>query len=239
MVLIANRAMLSVMVRMRVLGFTFALSSLVVVACSSSGSTPAEFADPQVTPAATNPDGVPYPTDRIGSAARVKGRPGDRIENFVFQGYDHGNIAAGLHTFSMADFYDPKAVRVKTIVIQGAATWCSACAAEADRIVALVPGLEKEGVVVLGVVTAGPTPGYGPELADLNAWVADHKANYNTLIDVRARRLASVGLSGVPWSARIDPRTMEILFAADGYPDDFTAFVHLGTDFVKSNPPSY
>ncbi len=230
--------MLVHMVRMRVLALSFVALSLTAIACGSS-STPPEFPDPAVTGTAQNPDGVPYPTDRIGSRARVTGRAGDRIENFAFQGYDHGNVAAGLKTFSMADFYDPKAVRVKTIVIQGAATWCTACAAEADRITSLVPGLEKEGAVMLSVITAGPAAGYGPELSDVNAWVTEHKANYNTLIDVRARRLASVGLTGVPWSALVDPRTMEILFASDGYPDDFTKFVHLGTDFVKTNPPSY
>lgn len=226
------------MVRLRVLAFSFATFSLAAVACSAS-SSPQELADPTVTGNTTNPDGVPYPTDHLGSAARVKGRVGDRLQNFTFQGYDHGNIAAGLKHFSMADFYDPKAARVKTIVIQGAATWCSACGAEADRITALVPGLEKEGAVVLSVLTAGPSVGYGPQLSEVDAWVIDHKANYNTLIDVRARRLASVGLTGVPWSALVDPRTMEILFASDGYPDDFTAFVHLGTDFIKTNPPSY
>lgn len=226
------------MVRMRVLASASFVLAVVAVGCGSS-SAPGEFADPTVTGNTANPDGVPYPTDHIGSQARVKGRVGDRIENFTFQGYDHGNIAAGLKSFSMADFYDPKATRVKTIVIQGAATWCTACAAEADRITSLVPGLEKEGAVFLSVITAGPSAGYGPELSDVDAWVTQHKANYDTLIDVRARRLASVGLTGVPWSALVDPRTMEILFASDGYPDDFAAFVHLGTDFVKNNPPSY
>ena len=230
--------MLSRMVRRRVLVLSFAVLSLTAVACGSS-TTPPEFSDPTVTASTTNPDGVPYPTDHIGSRARVTGRAGDRIDDFAFQGYDHGNVAAGLKTFSMADFYDPKAVRVKAIGIQGAATWGTASAAEANRIAPLAPGLEKEGAVILSVLTAGPTAGYGPQLSDVDAWVTDHKANYTTLIDVRARRLASVGLTGVPWSALVDPRTMEILFAADGYPDDFAKFVHLGTDFVKSNPPSY
>jgi thiol-disulfide isomerase/thioredoxin len=211
--------------------------ALLVAACGSSA--PPEFSDPEVAGHTTNPDGVAYPTDHIGGKARVTGRVGDRMENFTFQGYEHGNLAAGLKTFSMADFYDPKATRVKGIVIQGAATWCTACAGEADIIAPLVPGLEKEGVVVLSVLTAGPSAGYGPQLSDVESWVTDHKANYTTLIDVRARRLASVGLTGVPWSALVDPRTMEILFAADGYPDDFTKFAHVATNFVMTHAPSY
>jgi len=224
------------MVRMRVLAFS--VPFILAIGCGSS-STPAEYSDPDLPGHTSNPDGVPYPTDHIGSLPRANGRIGNRIENFTFQGYDHGNVAAGLKSFSMADFFDPKATRVKTIVIMGAATWCSACGVESDRIIPTIAPLEKEGVVILSVITAGPSAGYGPALSDVDGWVADHKSNYNTLIDVRARRLANVGLTGVPWSALVDPRTMELLFASDGYPDDFTAFAHLGTNFVATHAPSY
>jgi hypothetical protein len=214
-------------------------SVALAVACSQSSSSPSEASDPTIAPNPTNPDGVAYPTDNIGSRARAGTVRGDRIENFAFQGYDHSNVSGGLKQFSMADFYDPKAAHWKTIVISGAATWCSACGAEADIVTANAAQLEKEGVVILSVMTAGPSAGYGPSLSDVTGWIADHKTNYTTLIDVRARRLATVGLTGVPWSALIDPRTMEILFASDGAPDDYVAFARLGENFVATHPPSY
>jgi hypothetical protein len=223
----------------------FALGAIVTLALAagacgqSSGGGPAEASDPTVAPNPTNPDGVPYPTDNIGGRARAGSVRGDRIENFAFQGYDHSNVSGGLKQFSMADFYDPKATRWKTIVISGAATWCSACGEEADIVTTDAPMLEKEGAAILSVMTAGPSAGYGPSLGDVTSWIADHKTDYTVLIDVRARRLSTVGLTGVPWSALIDARTMEILFASDGYPDDFVTFARQGETFVEKNPPSY
>jgi hypothetical protein len=213
--------------------------ALAAVACGQGSSGPAEANDSNVTPNPTNPDGVPYPTDNIGGRARAGSVRGNRVANFAFQAYDHSNVSAGLKTISMADFYDPKATRWKTIVISGAATWCSNCAAEADILTTNAPMLEKEGAAILSVMTAGPTAGYGPSLGDVTNWIADHKTNYDVLLDVRARRLSTIGLSGVPWSALIDARTMEILYASDGYPDDFVAFARLGENFATKNPPSY
>jgi len=68
---------------------------------------PAELADPDVPGRTANPDGLPYPTDHIGSQKRVARTPGDRIPNLTFQAYIDGDVSKGLQIVSLADFYDP------------------------------------------------------------------------------------------------------------------------------------
>ena len=56
----------------------------------------------------TNPDGVPYPTDNIGTSPRLGTRRGNRMQNFKFLGYPNGDKSQGLQPISLAQFYDPK-----------------------------------------------------------------------------------------------------------------------------------
>lgn len=198
-----------------------------------------DFADPNVAATAANPQGVPYPTDHLGANARANGRPGDRLPNFSFQAYVNGDRAAGLKTVSLADYFDPKAEDHKILIVLVAATWCSICASVSEDLVPQKTALEAQGARFLEVVVNGNTLNEGPSLGDVDAWVIRHQSNYTTAIDVRAKRMGSLGVNTVPWSMIVDTRTMEILEGGAGAPASMSRYVKAGLDFVTTNPPSY
>lgn len=215
--------------------FAFALSS------GSCSSEPEELDDPDVPAAAANPDGVSYPEDRLGGRKRTALRPGDRIPNFAFRGYPGGDRGAGLETISLADYYDPDQRRHKLLHLQVASTWCSICSSELRATVRVAERLSEHGIVFLEVIVSGATAGLGPSLGEVEAWMDRHQSNVSTAIDVRVRRLSSIGVSaaGMPHDILIDTRTMEILDSSVGAPADLVAYVAAGLRFVTENPPSY
>lgn len=208
-------------------------------ACSSS--TPDEFADPDVTPAAANPDGVAYPTDHLGGQKRSGKIPGDRIPNLAFHGYVDGDRSKGLQTISLADYYDPQNKRWKLLHIEVAATWCAICSSEADATVTVKEPLGAKGVAYLEVIGSGPTAGIGPSLGNVDDWMTGHHSNFSTALDVRGRRMATIGVqnSVMPWDVMIDVRTMEILDSSGGAPADLGKFDESYLQLVASIPPAY
>jgi hypothetical protein len=215
---------------------------LLVLSCSSAQDKPADFVDPQLPGHDTNPDGLPYPTDHLGGTARTgRTHPGDRIPNFTFQAYVGGDRAAGLKTISMADYFDPKQVRNKVLHIEVSAVWCAICSSVTDETVKVKDELAKEGVVYLEIVTAGATPGAGPSLGEVDDWVTRHMSNLTTAIDVRATRLAGIGVDpGVrPWDIVVDTRSMEILESSGGSPIDVATYDRSYLEVVASFDPPY
>lgn len=211
-----------------------------VAACGGSASdAPADFADPDVPAAAANPDGVPYPTDSVGTVARAGRRRGERMPNLAFQAYAEGDRAAGLRTVSLADYFDPEQRRHKLLQLQIVATWCSICSAESEATVKVKEPLGREGAVFLQIIVNGNAQTEGPSLDEVHAWMDRHAANYTTAIDVRARRMGALGIDAVPWNMMIDTRSMEILHSSSGAPDDLVAYVREGLRWVRDNPPSY
>jgi hypothetical protein len=213
-----------------------------VVSCSSAASTPPDFVDPQLPGHDANPDGLAYPTDHLGGIARSgKAHPGDRIPNFTFQAYVDGDRAAGLKTISLADYFDPKQVRNKVLHIEVSAVWCSVCSSVTDETVKVKDELAKEGVVFLEVITAGATPGAGPSLGEVDDWVTRHMSNLTTAVDVRATRLAGIGVDpGVrPWDIVVDTRSMEILESSGGLPLDEATYDRSYLTLVASFVPPY
>lgn len=226
------------------LAFFPILFPLLVIAgggCSSTNDAPADFPDPDVTGRDVNPDGVPYPTDHIGKNERAGTRPGDRIPNFSFQGYPNGDRTAGLQTISLADYFDPDQKRYKLLHLQGAATWCSICASECEATASVKDAMANEGVVYLEVIVNGPASGRGPSLDDVDGWMTRNKSNLPTAIDVRARRMTTVGVDGtvMPWDILIDTRTMEILDSSGGAPADVVHYDRDGLKWIAAHPPSY
>ena len=205
--------------------------------CSSEAD---ELADPDLPVVAANPDGIPYPTDNLGGGERRNGLPGNRIPNFTFRSYRNGR-AAGLETVSLAEYFDPGQKRHKVLHLQVAATWCGVCSAELEATVGVTEQLRARGIVFLEVIVSGASAGKGPSLAEVDAWVDRHKTNFPTGIDVRARRLGPLGVSGsaMPHDILIDTRTMEILDSSVGAPLDVAKYGQDGLDWVASHPPSY
>ncbi|HEY8079744.1 MAG TPA: hypothetical protein VIF62_36690, partial [Labilithrix sp.] len=102
-----------------------------IAACSSSSSAPQDpgltgGTDTSAAAAAPdkNPDGIAYPSDHVGTNARVGSTPGDRIKNYKFLGYPNGDVSQGLQPISLADFFDPSEAKYKLIHLQASGSWC-------------------------------------------------------------------------------------------------------------------
>ena len=221
---------------------TIGLLACLLASCSSSKESEPDFVDPDLPGRDANPEGVPYPTDHLGGAPRSGKRPGDRIPNFTFQAYVDGDRAAGLKTISLADYFDPQRTRHRILHLEVAAVWCVICSSYAEATVKAKEPLGKEGVVYLEVMIGGQGgSGAGPSLGEVDAWIARHKSNFTTAIDVRARRLAGIGIppQTMPWDLMIDTRTMEILDSTGGAPLDIVAYDRSFLASVATRPPAY
>jgi hypothetical protein len=200
-----------------------------LLACSGKG--PDELPDPDVQGHTTAPDGTPYPSTNVGSSV------GQVAPNLVFQGYPASNKSAGLQIYAFADLYDPTAKDHSVLYLSLAATWCSSCVAEAAEITRILPTYAPKGVVVVEVVVAGASSGYGPSRAELDGWVDANHTTWTVLADVRGRRTSQgLDLLGVPSSMLIDTRTMQIIHSSAGAPDDLAAYLQIGLDWVAQHP---
>jgi hypothetical protein len=162
---------------------------------------------------------------------------GQVAPNLAFEGYPSSNKAAGLQTVSFADLYDKAGKDHKLIYLSIAATWCSRCVEEASDIIAALPTYAPQGVMVVEVLVAGASAGYGPSQGELDSWVDTNHTTWTVLVDVRGRRTGGeLGLAGVPSSMLIDARTMEIIHESAGAPDDLGAYFKLGLDFIAKHP---
>lgn len=165
----------------------------------------------------TNPDGVPYPTDNIGTLPRRGKRLGNRIANFKFLGYPNADVSGGLQPVSLAQFYDPSGERYRIIHIQAAGVWCSACKAETTAVVPLKAELDSRKAVWLVSIAEGPTPGTPSTEKDLKGWIAQFKPEFTHMLDPGNKNLGPFyNAAALPWNANIDARTMEILTAGTG-----------------------
>lgn len=197
-----------------------------LVACSSSNTPPTEGQDPGLpdqgvgladTAPDVNPDGVPYPTENIGTIPRKGSTPGNRIANFKFLGYPDGDQSQGLQPISLANYFDPTGTRYKIIHIQAAGVWCSACQNETKAVVPIKEELEKKGAIWLVSIAEGGTIGQPSVQKDMDGWIARFKSPYTHWLDPGNKNLGPFyDASALPWNANIDATTMEILTAGTG-----------------------
>jgi len=218
--------------------FAFFVLTLVLSGCSSDDAPP-DPPDPEVPGRAANPDGVAYPTDNLGGSERASTHPGQRIPNFTFQAYVDGDRSRGLQTVSLADFFDPEQKRHKVLDIQISQVWCSICSAETQSTSQVITELKADGAVFLQVMTSGSDASRGPSMGEFDSWVDRHAMTYTLALDVRGRRMGTLGVSTVPWDILVDTRTMEILDSSAGAPTDVERYVRDGISWVNSHPPSY
>jgi hypothetical protein len=175
----------------------------------------------------TNPDGVPYPTDKIGINPRRGATPGNRIANLKFFGYPTGNKADGLQPVSLAQFYDPTHKRHRILHIQASAVWSSYCQAQAKVVAPMKSQLEAKGVVWFIAIVEGSTPGTPSKQKDLDDWLAALKVQCPHVIDPGSSNFGPFfDEQAFPWNANIDTRTMEILTAGVGALTDQSAIVN-------------
>lgn len=203
--------------------FAFAPLAL-LIACSSSSSQPAQdkgLTDDGVGAAAsapdTNPDGVPYPTDNIGTNPRSGSRSGDRIANYKFLGYVDGDVSKGLQPVSLANYFDPTGKRYKLLHISAAGVWCTYCRQEMEAVAPLKNELDTRKVAWLVSLAEGSTPGTPSTKSDLEEWMGTYKAPFTHVLDSGNKNLGPFyNAAALPWNANISARTMEILTAGTG-----------------------
>lgn len=190
-----------------------------LAACSSSQDAGLEGTGQTGAASApdTNPDGVPYPTDNIGTKPRLGGTPGNRIQNFKFMGYPNGNPAEGLQPVSLAQYFDPSGTKYKLIHIQASGLWCGPCRQEASTVTPMAQTLADKKVVWLMSIAEGGTPGIASNKSDLDKWVAQFKAPYTQFLDPGNANLGPFyDATAIPWNANINAKTMEILSSGTG-----------------------
>jgi len=197
-----------------------------LVACSSSNTPPPDDFNPglegggEVNPGSApdeNPDGIPYPTDNIGTLARSGSRAGNRIQNYKFVGYPNADRSEGLQPISLAQFFDPSGERYKIIHIQAAGVWCGYCKAETEIVVPLKAELEAKKVVWLVSLAEGAAPGSASDQKDLDGWITQFKSPFTHWLDPKNGNLGPFyDRSALPWNASIDATTMEILTSGTG-----------------------
>ena len=201
------------------------LAVALLAACSSSTPSTASSTggpqDPGVqgngdTSAAaapdTSPDGVPYPTDNIGTGARQGDRPGNKMVNYKFLAYPNGDVSKGLQPVSMASFFDPKGVKYKLIHIQASGSWCVYCVEETKVVAPMRQTLADRKVAWIISLAEGKTPGTPATTSDLDKWMAQYKAPYTHFLDPGNRNFGPFyDAAALPWNANINARTMEIL----------------------------
>ena len=135
---------------MKIASLSLSLAVLALAACSSSSTTATSsggtnpdqgLAGEGDTAAAgapdTNPQGVAYPTDNIGTNPRSGDKAGNKMVNYKFLGYPNGDMSQGLQPISMATLFDPTGSTYKLIHIQASGTWCVYCKEETKTVVPL------------------------------------------------------------------------------------------------------
>lgn len=196
------------------------------------------FEDTDVAGRSANPEGLPYPPGPYGATPRQGSTPGDVFPNFSFRGQRDSVVDEdGLETISLADYHDPEQRRYRVLHLSAVAMWCPYCARETAELARVATALRAEGAALLQVAIDGPSQGEGPDRCDLADWVAEHDTSFTVVLDVGARRLGTVtSLASVPYNAIIDTRTMEVLEAGTGAPDDIAAVVRYWMSWVDDHP---
>ena len=224
-----------------------AVPTLVALVACSSSNTPVEQdkgVEGEGVGAAdsapdVNPDGVPYPTDNVGTSPRLGNRKGNRLQNFKFLGYPDANVGGGLQPISMAQFFDPEGKKYKLIRIVASGSWCPPCQAEAQMVAPLKQKFEEKKIVWLTSLSEGPT--YGPSTKkDLDKWIDDFKSPHTHWLDPANKNFGPFyDRAAIPWNATVNAQTMEILDSKTGAPRSEEDLWGELDDFLTKIKPTY
>ena len=228
----------------------FALS-LVALGCSSSGGSSTPVGNQGVTgpgetatePAAVNPYGKAYPTQNLGYNARTQTQAGNILRNIKFQGYKTAQgttVSASGKTqpLSLSELYDPDMKNgFKVLHLTVSSVWCNPCNVETEEMVAIAPDATSKQILFFQALADGPDVGTGATVADLDFWAGKHKFNFPLVLDPSLKSLGPLFTAGaVPFNANIDLRSMEILSASAGAPQDLLADGDKWVKWVNSHP---
>jgi hypothetical protein len=175
------------------------------------------------TPVATNPYGVPYPTENQGWTARApdSGTPGNIIPNVVFEHLMEDrrpNVTRDIRRAELAELYDPEARTHDVIVLILVTEWD----ANSTRLLNDI-GAAPDKTVVLTDFGQGPVPGERPSLdEDFPRWANQYLWAWHAY-DPNFVALAPISGPEVPRIALIDARTMELAYLKVQDVQDVTA----------------
>lgn len=169
----------------------------------------------------TNPYGVPYPTDNLGTNARQGKTPGNKIPNYKFMGYPDGDMSKGLQPVSLANFYDPEARKFKLLHISASGTWCVYCREEVETVAPMKAKLDQRKVAWLISFAEGASPGTPATKEDFDKWLKNFTPPYTHVWDPGNKNFGPFyDAAALPWNANLNAKTMEILesgVGAQGY----------------------
>lgn len=192
-------------------------AALTALACSDGRDC--AYEDTDVNGRQLNPDGVAYPSQGLGAD------PGDTVPNFAFRGHldaDRSNLSI----VSLADYYDPDRKRHRLLHLMAAAMWCPVCSGQTDDMAGTVPSLRDEGLVVVQAIIDGPSRQTAPDRCDMEDWIERRGIGFTVVFDTFAKRIGTVAnITGVPWNAMIDTRSMRIVNVIVGAPTSYEAYV--------------
>lgn len=214
----------------RVLGLSFsALFAVAMPACTSEttqdpGLVGGDDGDQAAAAPDTNPYGVAYPTNNIGTSARRGNTPGSTMQNFKFMGYPNGDMSKGLQPISLAQFFDPEQREYKLIHIQASGSWCTYCRQETETVTPLAPQIKEKGVVWLMSLAEGRAVGTPSTQKDLDTWMTNFQSPFTHLWDSGNKNLGIFyDSAALPWNCTLSAKTMEILDAGVGAGGKLTA----------------
>jgi hypothetical protein len=188
-----------------------------------------------------------YPSGPYGITQRSGSVPGDRIENFAFQGYLNldpktKTQKGALQPIKLGDFYDPMAKRFRIIYLTTSGVWCTACIQETQYLDA--PGgpaetLAPQGVTIVQALMEGAANVPSTQ-TDLDYWITTFSVNFTEVLDPSSANLGVFSpASAVPFSVIIDARSMEILARDKGFASGPPLEAELKTwlAWTMNNPP--
>jgi hypothetical protein len=218
--------------------------ALATVACSNTPKPPADSGGGGCVEAGSS---TAYPAGPYGNTQRMGTTPGDRIENFSFQGYLNldpktKTMKGALQTIKLGDFYDPTAKKYRILHIITSANWCQPCIAETNFL-AMAGGTAEtmfaQGVVILQALMEGVATGTASTQTDLDNWLMSLSPNFTEVLDPGAANLGVFSpANSVPFSVTVDARSMEILARDKGFTSGTALQTELQTQlaWTMNNP---
>lgn len=161
----------------------------------------------------TNPNGVPYPSQGIGTTV------GAVMQNYKFLGYPDGDPSKGLQPMSLAQYFDPTGTKYKMIHVQASGSWCTYCRSETRMVIPLKPQLEQRKVLWVVSLAEGTVQGTPATKDDLDKWITTFKWDAPHLLDSGNKNFGPFyDAAAMPWNVNIDAKTMKILSSGVGAP---------------------
>jgi hypothetical protein len=183
---------------------SIAFAAALSAACGTNApELPPGFDAPASCVAVGYPD-APYGTE-----------PGSVVSNACFEGWRSPAAAAArnaaLEPISLADFFDRDGTgKVRILLINTAAVWCSACRVEHEDLPAYAARLGPQGLAIVSALFQDQARNPA-EPSDLSAWAETFGTNFPMVIDPDYELGRYASAETAPLNLVVDARTMVIL----------------------------